>query len=156
MLELSGLTQARTVRSFGRDVARLGPDFLFLCETRLRTQSNSFLKSTLNFNSCFMVDVGPGCTCLAILWNNNITVDLLSYSPLHIDVLFPMLLPLPFLLFASLASMVDLNPLARKTIGPYSTNSVMPRPYPGLLGVTLTKSYRFPRNKVGSARPTMP
>ncbi|KAL4324784.1 hypothetical protein GQ457_11G026120 [Hibiscus cannabinus] len=27
-----------------------------------------------------------GCTGLAIFWNNNITVDLLSYSTLHIDV----------------------------------------------------------------------
>ncbi|KAK8562313.1 hypothetical protein V6N12_010397 [Hibiscus sabdariffa] len=48
----SGLGKAQAVRSFCRDVTRLG----------------------------------PGCTGLAIFWNNKIKVDLLSYSPLHIDV----------------------------------------------------------------------
>ncbi|KAL4339540.1 hypothetical protein GQ457_08G031650 [Hibiscus cannabinus] len=43
-------------------------------------------QKVLGFDNCFFVDVGPGCTGLAIFWNNNITVDLLSYSALHIDV----------------------------------------------------------------------
>ncbi|KAL4280035.1 hypothetical protein GQ457_03G016680 [Hibiscus cannabinus] len=81
-----GLGKAQAVWSFGRDVTHLGPDFIFLCETRLRTQSSAFLKSVLGYESCFFVDSGPGCTGLAIFWNNKIKVDLLSYSPLHIDV----------------------------------------------------------------------
>ncbi|KAL4284730.1 hypothetical protein GQ457_16G018250 [Hibiscus cannabinus] len=58
----------------------------YLCEMCLRTQNSTFLRTVLGFENCFFVDVGPGCTGLAIFWNNNIKVDLLSYSALHIDV----------------------------------------------------------------------
>ncbi|KAL4367155.1 hypothetical protein GQ457_05G022060 [Hibiscus cannabinus] len=81
-----GLGKAQAVRSLARDVTRFSADFIFLCETRLRTQNSTFLRTVLGFENCFFVDVGPGCTGLAIFWNNNITVDLLSYSALHIDV----------------------------------------------------------------------
>ncbi|KAL4279478.1 hypothetical protein GQ457_03G016920 [Hibiscus cannabinus] len=43
-------------------------------------------QTVLGFENCIFVDVGLGCTGLAIFWNNKIKVDLLSYSPLHIDV----------------------------------------------------------------------
>ena len=81
-----GLGQAQVVRSLGRDLSRLGPDVVFLCETCLHTQHSSSLKTSLNFDSYFMVDTGPGCTSLVLLWNNNTTVTLFSYSSLHIDV----------------------------------------------------------------------
>ncbi|KAL4380028.1 hypothetical protein GQ457_02G041970 [Hibiscus cannabinus] len=83
----AGLSSRRAPpRPNKRDVTHLGPDFIFLCETRLRTQNSAFIKSVLGYDSCFFVDSGPGCTGLAIFWNNKIIVDLLSYSPLHIDV----------------------------------------------------------------------
>ncbi|KAL4325747.1 hypothetical protein GQ457_11G028050 [Hibiscus cannabinus] len=82
-----GLGKAQAVRSLARDVTRYSVDFIFLSETRLRMQNATFLRSVLGFKNCFFVDAGPGCTGLAIFWNNNIKVDLLSYSALHIDVL---------------------------------------------------------------------
>ncbi|KAL4388623.1 hypothetical protein GQ457_09G020920 [Hibiscus cannabinus] len=80
-----GLGNSSTVRFLGDFVAQHTPALVFLCETRLRNSSNSRIKASLGMNGCFTVDFGNGCNGLMLLWNNEINVNLLSYSATHID-----------------------------------------------------------------------
>ncbi|KAL4347289.1 hypothetical protein GQ457_17G007720 [Hibiscus cannabinus] len=80
-----GLGNSSTVRFLGDFVAQHTPALVFLCETRLRNSSSSRIKASLGMEGCFTVDFGNGCNGLMLLWNNEINVNLLSYSATHID-----------------------------------------------------------------------
>ncbi|KAL4348123.1 hypothetical protein GQ457_17G009920 [Hibiscus cannabinus] len=55
--------------------------------TEVAESSSSRIQYALNMDGFFVVDYGNGCTGLMVLWNRRITVDLLSYSSIHIDVI---------------------------------------------------------------------
>ncbi|KAL4282899.1 hypothetical protein GQ457_16G014750 [Hibiscus cannabinus] len=80
-----GLENSSIVRFLGDFVAQHTPALIFLCETRLRNSSSSRIKTSLGMEGCFTVDFGNGCNGLMLLWNNDINVNLLSYSANHID-----------------------------------------------------------------------
>ncbi|KAL4352786.1 hypothetical protein GQ457_06G015250 [Hibiscus cannabinus] len=81
-----GLGSSATIQSLGSFIAQHDSGLIFLSETRLKQSSSSRIQHTLNMNGCFVVDSGNGCTGLMLLWNKNITVSLLSYPSIHIDV----------------------------------------------------------------------
>ncbi|KAL4297071.1 hypothetical protein GQ457_12G031040 [Hibiscus cannabinus] len=68
-------------------IAQHDPDLVFLCETHLKQSSNSRIQFAFNMEGCFVVDYGSGCTGLMLLWNRRITVNLLSYSSIHINII---------------------------------------------------------------------
>ncbi|KAL4295395.1 hypothetical protein GQ457_12G013690 [Hibiscus cannabinus] len=80
-----GIRNSSTVRFLGDFVAQHTPALVFLCETRLCNSSNPRIKASLGMDCCFTVDFGNGCNGLMLLWNNEINVNLLSYSATHID-----------------------------------------------------------------------
>ncbi|KAL4366975.1 hypothetical protein GQ457_05G024380 [Hibiscus cannabinus] len=82
-----GLGQALAVQVLKSIVLQHDPDILFLCETRLNKLRCERLRLSLNKDNCFSVDSNPSCSGLALLWNNKISVDLLSYSARHIDTI---------------------------------------------------------------------
>ena len=45
------------------------------------------IRFKLGMQGCIAIDSSPSCTGLAIIWNNKTTIDLLSYSDHHIDVI---------------------------------------------------------------------
>lgn len=66
------------------------PHLIFLCETKLRSKQIMEKGKNLNFNNYFTVErngLGGG---LALLWNDEIVVDIKSYSMHHIDVVVHM------------------------------------------------------------------
>ncbi|KAL4319670.1 hypothetical protein GQ457_18G004510 [Hibiscus cannabinus] len=81
-----GLGNPTTVQFLGNIIAQHDPDLVFLCETHLKQSSSSRIQFALNLDGCFVVDYGSGCTGLMLLWNRRITVNLLLYSSIHIDV----------------------------------------------------------------------
>ncbi|KAL4367600.1 hypothetical protein GQ457_05G015000 [Hibiscus cannabinus] len=81
-----GLGQSRAVRSLCSVVIRLCPDVIFLSDSRLSRSGSDKLRLNLEMFGSFSVDYSNTCSGLLILWNNKITLDLLSYSDRHIDV----------------------------------------------------------------------
>lgn len=63
----------------------LNPEIVFLCETRCSSGYVDLLKMQSNRYG-FAVERNGMAGGLALLWRKNVTVDLLSYSPNHIDV----------------------------------------------------------------------
>ncbi|KAL4348570.1 hypothetical protein GQ457_17G008740 [Hibiscus cannabinus] len=82
-----GLGQASVVQVLKSIVFQYAPDVIFLCETRHNKLLCERLRISLNMVNCFSVDSNPSCSGLALLWNNIVSVDLLSYSVHHIDTL---------------------------------------------------------------------
>jgi hypothetical protein len=62
------------------------PSMLFLSETKMSQQSSEGLKWWLNFQNAIGVSSLGLSGGLVLLWKNEITVDLKSYSKYHIDV----------------------------------------------------------------------
>ncbi|KAL4308850.1 hypothetical protein GQ457_01G020550 [Hibiscus cannabinus] len=82
-----GLGQTSAVQVLKSIVFQNAPDVIFLCETRLNKLLCERLRISLNMVNCFSVDSSLSCSGLAILWNNIVSVDLLSYSAHHIDTI---------------------------------------------------------------------
>ncbi|KAL4361603.1 hypothetical protein GQ457_04G019930 [Hibiscus cannabinus] len=70
-----------------REIRIFYHDVIFLSDTRLSKSRNLHLKYVFKMLGCFTVDFTYACSGLILLWNNNVTVDLLSYSQHHIDVI---------------------------------------------------------------------
>ena len=77
-----GLGVPRAVQEL---VNRYNPLVLFLSETKKKSSKMDWLRSRWDFENCFAVDsVGKGGG-LALLWMNEVFVEILSYSNSHID-----------------------------------------------------------------------
>ncbi|KAL4347945.1 hypothetical protein GQ457_17G006530 [Hibiscus cannabinus] len=68
-------------------IRKFDHDVVFLSDTRLLKNRCLNLKYVLNMMGCLTVDFTNDCSGLLLFWNNNVSVDLLSYSPRHIDVI---------------------------------------------------------------------
>ncbi|GMI85919.1 hypothetical protein HRI_002261200 [Hibiscus trionum] len=80
-----GLGSPEAVRGLVSLVRKLEPSVVFLSETRLFNFNFERLKLSLEITGCFHVKSSPTCSGLILFWNNNMTMDLLSYSDRHID-----------------------------------------------------------------------
>jgi len=63
------------------------PCILFLSETLSNKEEMEFLRVSLVYGSCFTVDCRGHSGGLALLWEESLQVNLLSYSNNHIDVI---------------------------------------------------------------------
>lgn len=82
-----GLGQPTTVPALCELVRARRPDVIFLFETLSFGVRLESLRVKLNFHSCFSVDCVGRSGGIAVLWNNNISCSVLSYSQNHIDLL---------------------------------------------------------------------
>lgn len=81
-----GLGQPATVPTLCELVRARSPDVIFLFETLSFGIRLELLRVKLNFQSCFSVDCVGRSDSIAVLWNNNITCSVSSYSRNHIDL----------------------------------------------------------------------
>ena len=58
---------------------------MFLCETKLRVQLINKKTEALNFQHCFAVSSNGKGGGLAMMWSENVTIDIKSYSKHYID-----------------------------------------------------------------------
>ncbi|KAL9422716.1 hypothetical protein AB3S75_034905 [Citrus x aurantiifolia] len=80
-----GLGNTRTFLAI-KDILRCHrPQIIFLCETKMKSGQMTNMSKGLGYDSCFNVrrnGLGGG---LALLWNNEVDVNIISYSNHHID-----------------------------------------------------------------------
>ncbi|GMI85918.1 hypothetical protein HRI_002261100 [Hibiscus trionum] len=82
-----GLGMPSAVHELRAIVSRLGPDLIFLSETRLNSFKFESIKHYLDMEGFFAVDSSPTCAGLCLFFNKNITLDFLSSSTRYIDVI---------------------------------------------------------------------
>ncbi|CAM8965691.1 unnamed protein product [Rhodiola kirilowii] len=81
-----GVGGPRAVRSLNDVVRTHRPSLLGLIETKKEDGDWEFLKSKLGFRGCFAVGSQGRSGGLALLWSDDVEVNLVSYSASHIDV----------------------------------------------------------------------
>lgn len=81
-----GLGQAATVPALCELVRVRNPNVIFFSETLSLSVRFEALRVKLKFTNCFSVDYVGRSGGLAILWRNNISCSIVSYSNNHIDV----------------------------------------------------------------------
>ncbi|KAK8609360.1 hypothetical protein V6N13_061809 [Hibiscus sabdariffa] len=59
---------------------------VFLCETRLNKRKAESIKNRLNMEGCITVESGQGSTGLMLLWKEEVSINLIAYSNIRIDV----------------------------------------------------------------------
>lgn len=62
------------------------PEIMFLCETKLMGQLIKGKAAALNFQNCFAISSSGKGGGLAMMWNENVAVEIKSYNKHHIDV----------------------------------------------------------------------
>jgi exonuclease III len=82
-----GLGNPRTVRDLCRLVKEKKPNLVFLIETKLRTDKLERIRIRIGFNSVFGVDSVGRSGGLALLWSDEISVEVQNYSRLHVNAL---------------------------------------------------------------------
>ncbi|KAL9433059.1 hypothetical protein AB3S75_027969 [Citrus x aurantiifolia] len=80
-----GLGKDRTFREIKKILREHKPEIMFLCETKLRVQVMNKKAEALNFQQCFTVSSNGKGSVLAMMWSENVTIDIKSYSKHHID-----------------------------------------------------------------------
>ncbi|KAL9419818.1 hypothetical protein AB3S75_037560 [Citrus x aurantiifolia] len=80
-----GLRNYRTFREIKRILRELKPEIVFLCETKLSEQFMKRKASELNFQNCFAVSSSGKRGGLAMMWSENVNLEIKSYSKHHID-----------------------------------------------------------------------
>lgn len=81
-----GVGQPATVLTLCELVKARRPDIVFLCETLSNSTILKIIRCKLHFAHCFTIDCNGRSGGLYLLWNNNITCTLRSYSVHHIDM----------------------------------------------------------------------
>lgn len=81
-----GVGQPAIVPSLCELVKARRMDVIFMCETLSDSVRLEGVRCKLNFLHCFTVNCNSRSCGLCLLWNNNITCSLLSYSLHHIDM----------------------------------------------------------------------
>ncbi|MBA0688546.1 hypothetical protein Goari_006323 [Gossypium aridum] len=64
-----------------------GPDVIFLCETKIHSNSFSRIRSIYRMEGCLAVSSGGKSSGLALLWREGVKVVVQNYSNYHIDSL---------------------------------------------------------------------
>ncbi|KAL5537575.1 hypothetical protein UlMin_045802 [Ulmus minor] len=81
-----GLGNQRAFRSLNRLVVDEDPSLPFLCETKLQARQCMNLKSKLGFEGCYTRDCKGRKGGLMLLWKDTVSMEIMSSSPGHIDV----------------------------------------------------------------------
>jgi hypothetical protein len=82
-----GMGQPRTVQELVQLVHTTAVKIVFISETRQHRDRVNNIKGRLGMNNCFVVDgVGRGGG-LALYWNDEIKIQVLSYGLHHVDTL---------------------------------------------------------------------
>lgn len=80
-----GLGNDQTFREAQQLLREHRPKIMFLCETKLKVKQMQEKAKRLRYQNCFAVNregLGGG---LALLWNEEVIVDIKSYSKHHVD-----------------------------------------------------------------------
>ena len=80
-----GLGNPRTVQEVASLVKRYNPLILFLSETKRKSGEMEWLRSRWGFENCLTVDSVGRSGGLALLWRQEVSLEILSYSNHHID-----------------------------------------------------------------------
>ncbi|KAL8465342.1 hypothetical protein ACS0TY_034730 [Phlomoides rotata] len=80
-----GLGGRRAFLNLKRLVDDFAPLFVFISETKIRSTVGKRIASSLNFPSCFYVDPRGRSGGLLLMWSEDVSVVLRSYSRGHID-----------------------------------------------------------------------
>jgi exonuclease III len=80
-----GLRNPWTIRDFWRLVKEKKPTMVFIMETKLLARKLESIKIKVDFTSCFGVDSIGKSGGLALLRNNDVSIDIQSYSRRHIN-----------------------------------------------------------------------
>lgn len=80
-----GLRGLRAFHNLTHLVQEATPDVLFVCESKINHPRANFLKSSLNFSSCFFVNANGSKGGLIVFWNLNTKLTILSYFSRHVD-----------------------------------------------------------------------
>ncbi|CAM8939724.1 unnamed protein product [Rhodiola kirilowii] len=81
-----GLGRPRTVRALRDAIRAYSPQMVCLLETKRREVDRDWIQWKLGFCNCLMVGCRGLSGGLAMLWEDDLDVSLLSYSKNHIDV----------------------------------------------------------------------
>ncbi|VFQ58504.1 unnamed protein product [Cuscuta campestris] len=82
-----GLGNLRIVQEVAELVFAKKPDFVFLMETKGARDKAEVLRVKIGFEGLFVVDSVGASGGLALLWRSNRSVNLISYSRFHVDVM---------------------------------------------------------------------
>ncbi|VFQ82721.1 unnamed protein product [Cuscuta campestris] len=82
-----GLGNLRTVQEVAELVFAKKPDFVFLMETKGARDKAEVLRVKIGFEGLLAVDSVGTSGGLALLWRSNRSVNLISYSRFHVDVM---------------------------------------------------------------------
>ena len=81
-----GLGSSRTVHELTKLIRIFKPQILFLIETKRKNAEMDWLRVKWDYDNCMVVDSVGRAGGLAMLWNNQSQIEVLSYSKFHIDV----------------------------------------------------------------------
>ena len=80
-----GLRALRTVQEVAKLVTRFNLLVLFLSETKVKSSKMEWLRSKWGYDSCLIVEAVGRSGGLALLWKQEVTVEVQSFSSNHID-----------------------------------------------------------------------
>lgn len=80
-----GLGNTRTFLALKDILREHKPHILFICETKLRPVQMTSRSKELGFDNCFNVSRNGMGGGLALMWSNDVDVNIVSYSNHHID-----------------------------------------------------------------------
>lgn len=75
----------RTFKALQKFLHSYKPKLVFLCETKLSVMQMNNVGKKLKLESCFAVSSKSKSGGLAMLWSQDIKVDIASFSDHHID-----------------------------------------------------------------------
>ena len=81
-----GLGNPRAIRAFKELIKEKDPIIAFVMETRMEARRVEGLKNRVGFSNVFAVNRCGRSGGLALFWDNNVKVNVKSYSSGHIDV----------------------------------------------------------------------
>ncbi|CAM8928966.1 unnamed protein product [Rhodiola kirilowii] len=80
-----GLGRPRTVRALKDAIRVFRPQVVGLIETKMRRFGWDVMKWKFGFQNCFVVGREGLSGGMAVLWNNEAELEIVSYSKSHID-----------------------------------------------------------------------
>lgn len=80
-----GLGNTRTFLALKDILRERKPHILFICETKLRPVQMTSRSKEMGFDNCFNVSRNGMGGGLALMWSNDVDVNIVSYSNHHID-----------------------------------------------------------------------
>ncbi|KAG7970802.1 hypothetical protein I3843_07G102500 [Carya illinoinensis] len=81
-----GLSNHRTIQFLCRLVKEKLTDFIFIMETKLRSEKVEVVQKKLGFKDCMVVESRRLCGGLVMMWKDVEGVELWNYSQWHISL----------------------------------------------------------------------